>query len=288
VGDMDQGIKRLIQTYPQDVLALVLPGATYEGPCAIDVATEPQLVLDTLLQIHYQGVECAVDIEAESYPRPDMGRRLFDYAARARIVTGLPVISVVLWLNAGGPPPPSPYELRVGDLLLGTWRFFGIEVYRLPAIELFNRGLVGLLPLVPFTADASDVGAIERAADLIKNRTAGAELQELEALLTVFAARTIGVDTAESIIGRLFMSTEILETSPLYQELLARGRAKGREEGIALGLREAVLSVLRGRFGEPASELVEALARASTTDLQEIVALAATGTLEDVRARLGL
>jgi hypothetical protein len=109
---MDQGIKRLIQTYPQDVLAFVLPGATYEGMLTVDVATEPQLVLDTLLRIRYQGVECAVDIEVEAYPRAGIDRRLFEYAARAGIVASLPIISVVLWLNADGAPPTSPYELR--------------------------------------------------------------------------------------------------------------------------------------------------------------------------------
>jgi hypothetical protein len=228
VGDMDQGIKRLIQAHPADVLALVLPGATYEGPLTVDVATEPQLVLDTLLRIRYQGVECAVDIEVEASPRPDIGRRLFEYATRASIVTGLAVISVVLRLNADGAPPPSPYELRVGDLLLGAWQFFGIEVYRLPASALLDRGLVGLLPLVPFTADGGALPAIERAAKMIRDRAPIDAVRELESLLMVFAARTIEVETIMTLVGRLFMSTEILETSPLYQLWVARGQAQGR------------------------------------------------------------
>jgi hypothetical protein len=106
---MDQGIKRLIQLRPTDVLALAFPEAKYVAPLAIDVATEPQLILATPLRVRYKGVECAVDIEAEATPRADIGRRLRDYAVRAGIVTGLDVISVVLWLNSDGPPPPSPY-----------------------------------------------------------------------------------------------------------------------------------------------------------------------------------
>jgi len=69
------------------VLALALPGAEYLGTLPVDIATEPQLVLDTLLRIRYEDVECAVDVEAEARPRPDIGRRLFEYGARASILT---------------------------------------------------------------------------------------------------------------------------------------------------------------------------------------------------------
>jgi hypothetical protein len=65
---MDQGIKRLLQARPQDVLTLALPGVEYLAPMPTDVATEPQLVLDTLYQVRYQGEECAVNIEAQAYP----------------------------------------------------------------------------------------------------------------------------------------------------------------------------------------------------------------------------
>jgi hypothetical protein len=48
---MDQGINRLIQSHPQDFLALAVPEATYLGTLPVDVATEPQLTLDTLLAV---------------------------------------------------------------------------------------------------------------------------------------------------------------------------------------------------------------------------------------------
>ncbi len=100
--EMDQGIKRIVQTHPQDVLQLALPGAEYLGPAPVDVAAEPQLVLDTLQRVRYHGVECLVDIEAEATPRPDIGRRCFEYGSRASVVHQLPVVSVVLWLERGG------------------------------------------------------------------------------------------------------------------------------------------------------------------------------------------
>jgi hypothetical protein len=97
-----------------------------------------------------------------------------------------------------------PIEQRVADLLLGTWRYFGIEVYRLPAQVLLDRGL---LPLVPFTPEGGDPAVVERAAAEIKQRGAPDDVQELESLLAVFAARTMGEDLARSIVRRLFVST---------------------------------------------------------------------------------
>lgn len=105
MAEMDQGIKRLLQAHPQDMLSLALPGAEYIEALPMDVATEPQLVLDTLLRVRYQGVICAVDIEAEAIPRDSIAQRLHEYGARAMFVTRLPVISVVLWLEPGGIAP---------------------------------------------------------------------------------------------------------------------------------------------------------------------------------------
>ncbi|MGZ3601772.1 MAG: hypothetical protein ACXWQR_10030 [Ktedonobacterales bacterium] len=107
MAEMDQGIKRLIQTRPADMLALALPNVEYLGTLPIDVATEPQLVLDTLLRVRDRGMMCAVDLEAEARPTADIGRRLYEYGTRASIVTNLPIISVVFWLERNGVAPIS-------------------------------------------------------------------------------------------------------------------------------------------------------------------------------------
>ncbi len=270
------------------MLALALPGAEYLGTLPVDVATEPQLVLDTLLRIRYEDVECAVDVEAEARPRPDIGRRLFEYGARASIVTGLPVISVVLWLEPNGKAPISPYELRAGSRLLATWEYIGIEMYRLPAQEPISRGLVGLLPLVPFTRDGHNLAIVEQAADVVKERSTGAERDELGELLAVFAARTFGSEVALEIVRRVSMSTEILEQSPLYQEWTRKAKEEGRQEGVEEGMRQSVLGVLRGRFGELSPDLVAALSAAHQSTLETLLPDLATISLEELRSRLGL
>jgi hypothetical protein len=293
---MDQGIKRLIQTHPADVLALALPGAEHLGMLTTDVAVEPQLMLDTLQRIRYQGVECAANIEAEARPRPDMPRRCFEYGARASIIHGLPVVSIVLWLEPGGAIPATPYELRAGDRLIATWHFIGIEVYRLRAADLLARGQVGLLPLIAFTDDGKSLETIEAVAQAVQKRAPAEDVAELELLLALFSARSLGTETVLAMIRRLFMSTEILDESPLYHYLVQKAREQAMAEGVTQGvtqgeergLREGVLAVLRGRFGDPATDVAEAISTASRETLLAILLNATTDTLAQVRERLGL
>jgi hypothetical protein len=67
-----------------------------------------------------------------------------------------------------------------------------------------------------------------------------------------------------------------------------RGLAEGREEGVAQGPHDAVLVILRRRFGEPSPALAQALAQATQPDLYEVLDLALGGTIEQISARLGL
>ncbi|MGH2517387.1 MAG: hypothetical protein ACRDHP_17195 [Ktedonobacterales bacterium] len=282
MAEMDQGIKRLLQTHPQDVLSYTLPGAQYLDTIPVDIATEPQLVLDTLFRVRYKGIECAIDVEAEAQPRAGIARRLYQYGSRASTVIGLSVISVVLWLESGGMPPKPPYEEHVADLHIVTWNFHGFEVYNTPARALLERGLPGLLPLVAFTPEGKTLATIEETAALVKETAPAGDLQELEALLAVFAARTFGTDPILAMMRRIFMNTEILETSPLYQQWISKGREEGRTEGA----REAALAVLRGRFGALPEDFERALAAAAGARLDAMLAHAATESLEELRARL--
>jgi predicted transposase YdaD len=302
MAEMDQGIKRLIQTRPADVLALALPDVEYLGTQPIDVATEPQLVLDTLLRVRYHGYECVVDLEAEARPQKNMGRRLFEYGARANIVTKLPVISVVLYLEPDEKPVPSPYELYADDLLLAAWHFTAIELYRLLAEELFALDRPGLLPLIPFARDGKDFATIERAAEEIKVRAPGDQVKELEALLAVFAARTFSSDVLLELIRRIFMSNEILEQSSLYQLWVKQATERGIEQGVKQGIEqgvqqgvqqgvrreaaEAVRVVLRGRFGTLAPELDAAIGAADVERLHAVLARAATASEDELLALL--
>jgi hypothetical protein len=128
VAEKDQGAKAIIQLRPADFIKQILPDAEYLGPLETDVATEPQLVLDTLSRIRYHGIECAIDFEVQATYDKDMPQRMFEYGSSVMRVRKLPVISVVLWLQSGGSVPASPYEIRVDDIPRGTWHFYNIRI----------------------------------------------------------------------------------------------------------------------------------------------------------------
>lgn len=293
MADMDQGIKRLLQTHPADVLTLAVPGVEYLGPIATDVATEPQLVLDTLFRVRYHGEECAINVEAQAYPDASMPRRCFEYGSRASIVHGLPVLSLVLWLQRRGAVPTSPYEMRVGSWVQSTWHFFGVEVYMLRAADIVATASLGLLPLVPFMQGA-DTAVIERAARVVKERDSQRpeDAEDLVSLLAVFMAHFHGEDAARAMVRRVFMSTEILDQSPLFRSMIReateKGLAEGEAKGEAKGLREAARAVLEGRFGTLDADTLAALSAADDATLKALLPHLGTDTLAQVRERLGL
>ena len=301
MAEMDQGIKRLLQSHPADILALALPGVEYVEPMPTEMATEPQLLMDTLFRVRYEGVECAVNVEAQLYPDTTMPRRCFEYGSRVSVVTGLPALSVVLWLERRGVVPKPPYEMRAGSWLQATWQFINLEVYDLPARDILAVGRSGLLPLVPFMRE-SDLTVIESAARLVKERSAPVEASELASLLAVFGSRRYGNDAMRALIWRLFMSTEVLDTSPLYREWvekaqaegmaqgmaqgIAQGIAEGEAQGEAQGLRESIQAVLESRFQTLDDEMLALIAAADLSTLRAAVRHVALDSLDEARARL--
>ena len=67
MAEKDQGAKAIIQMRPADFIKKLLPDTEYLGPLETDVATEPQLVLDTL-HASFRGVTPHSSKEAQREP----------------------------------------------------------------------------------------------------------------------------------------------------------------------------------------------------------------------------
>ena len=300
MGDMDQGIKRLLQLRPQDILTIAFPDAhaQYLGPLATDVAMEPQLITDVLQRALLYGIECAIDIEAEAYPSAEMPRRCFAYGARIDIIYNLPVLSVVLLLQPGGSVAPPPYQRSIGPIPIVTWHFQNIEVYRLNGRDILNAGMISLMPLIPFMADRS-LALIEEAARAIQEQIPDKELAEdLESMLAVFGAKFFGTETMRSLMRRLAMSFDIMKESPLFQEWMAEatemGLQRGVERGMQQGMQQGVLQakrddmrlLLEKRFGPLDPLLIAAIETANLDKLNAVFIDAISDSLDQIRARL--
>jgi hypothetical protein len=272
---MDQGIKRLLQTHPRDMLNIALPDAEYLGPIATDIAAEPQLITDTLYRIKRHGQECGVNFEAEAYPSADMARRCYEYGTRANIVHGLPVYSVVLWLLQRGNVPQPPYVLRVGPDVIATWNFINVELYKMQGKPIVDGHILGLIPLISFMADRSE-SLVERATYAIKESSLPrSEEEELVSLLALFTAITFqSKDLARAIIGRVYMSTNILDMSPLWQDAVDQG------------VRKAIIGVLESRFGTLDTIILASINSLDKQALEGLLPHVATEPLDAIRARL--
>ena len=72
----------------------------------------------------------------------------------------------------------------------------------------------------------------------------------------------------------------------VYDLAVEEGELRGRAEGEARGLREAIQLVLEGRFGALDTSIIQALELKSGDELKEIRRHAGTDTLEEARQRL--
>jgi predicted transposase YdaD len=131
----------------------------------------------------------------------------------------------------------------------------------------------------------------EQAATLAREQAAGPDAGDLVSLLAVFMARFHGDTAARELVRRIFMSTELLDESPLYQawqrEWREVGWNEGREQGREAALREAARTTLAGRFGALDESLMTAINAAPETALLDLLAHVATESLDQLRGRLG-
>ena len=280
MAEKDQGAKAIIQMRPADFIKEVLPDAEYLGPLETDVATEPQLVLDTLSLIRYHGIECAVDIEIQASYDAEMPQRLFEYGSSVMRVRKLRVISVVLWLQSGGNVPASPYDVWADDLHITTWHFHNIRMQDLSAPDMITSGPLGLLAFVPFMREA-DEQLSEQAMRRMKQEAPEDQTETLAFVLAVFIAQVYKSEQlARAIVRRVFMSTDLFKDSPLYQSL-------AREERLQ-NSRELAQAALEGRFQTLSADILQALGTADEATLKGSITHVSSDTLEQARSRLGL
>ncbi len=280
MAEKDQGAKAVIQLRPADFIHQVLPDAEYQGPLETDMATEPQLVLDTLYGIRYHGIDCAIDLEVQTTYDKDMPQRLFEYGSSAMRVHKRPVILVVLWLQSGGTVPESPYTIQVDTIPIGTWHCHNIRMQNLSASAMITSGPLGLLPFVPFM-QGGDEQLAEQAMRRVKAQAPEEEAETLAFVLAVFITQVSKSDAlARAIVRRVFMSTDLFRDSPLIQSILSEERLQNS--------RELAQVALEGRFQTLSDDILQALGTADEATLKAFVAHVSSDTLEQVRSRLGL
>jgi predicted transposase YdaD len=205
-------------------------------------------------------------IEPQSSWDGDFPERLFLYNALLRNRYGGPVITLALLLRREA-SAPNLTGLLLDSLPNGEeylrFKYTVVRLWELPADQLLATGL-GTTPLALLTDDAAT-----RLPEVM-NRFAERAIREapnVDAgnLLLSCAFILLGLRYDEAVARALFQGVQRMRESTTYQGILREGRVEGCVEGE----RNALLLVLRTRFGSvPANVEARIRATADVTQLE--------------------
>jgi len=267
MGETDVTFRRLLRVLPRPILQLAFPTRQLEPLGALDPSvdrTRPRTA-DNLFRVRDGSAEVAVHVEVERDWRPEIPRRMFEYASAAIVATELPVWSVVVLLRPGGRPPSGTGIYRIsgfdGDAV--AFRYQVVPLWQLDARQM--RAQLGLLG-APFCVAMRGSGE-EFVRELASEVQTDAELsardrQTTMQLLYLVTAAILGSAAAK----RIFHMESIIQ-DPNVQELIREWEDKGRVEGRVEGL-------------------VEGRAKEARALLYKVLALRSLPVTPDVRARI--
>ncbi|HWS84527.1 MAG TPA: hypothetical protein VN207_09745 [Ktedonobacteraceae bacterium] len=120
-------------------------------------------------------------------------------------------------------------------------------MWKLQPEELLRLKHLELLPFLPLTQGGAERAVVE---DML-GRLAGEQHREIAAIAYLFASRVFQKlkreDDLRWLERRFQNMNDILRESPLYQQILAEGEAKGEAKGV-VAMRQAILEIIQQRF----------------------------------------
>ena len=241
----DRLMKMLVRANPQDLVSLVMQRTRY-----VSDITNEQIIraveADFLCKAIRDGQEIVVHVEFQRRRDKQMSRRMWEYNIATTYLTQLPVCSFALYLWKDNSIVEPPYILRlVNGTLIHIFYYENIYLWEIPPERLLQKGLEGLLPLLPLTHGAKDARD-KIVNDMIEGlRAAGKE--DILSLGLAFAGRVYRSKADQEWLKRRFeMFEDFLEDSWYYQEIVQ----KGLELGELKALRPTLVRVVETRFPE--------------------------------------
>jgi hypothetical protein len=231
MGDRD--FKVVGRLRPLDLLGLV-PGPPIRGTArSVDkeVAAAPQLprLLDQIVEIEeLGGALTSFQLEFESEPQSDTGKRVFEHWALSQRVLGRDLRCVVFYMakGKGRRRPQRRYVVRCGATAL-RFSFEAICLWEVDVDALLAPSVPGLWPLAPLGRGAS-VEHAERACRLLE----GLDDESLSSELLGVWYEVAGMKVPQADLMAMVRRKELLMESATYKAIKEEGRLEGIEEGI--------------------------------------------------------
>ncbi len=247
----DESMLALLRASPQAFVNLFLPGAHYiqEQPQKLQ---SHQRTIDGLVEVELNGETMLVHIEFQTYNDPNMASRLLEYNVLIWNEYKLPVISCVIHLLKDGSIAPPPFErkLSTGKTIVNFY-YETVEISKFTAEDIIQIGQPGLLPFLTLTKDGATIEVVQRMfreLEVFANKN----VTFVAFMLATFSFHLSNKHDLPWLERNYRYMHDILSESPFYQEIIAMGLEKGREQGLEKGqltaLRQAIVDIVRERL----------------------------------------
>ena len=249
----DVNLKRLFKAHGSDFLWLT--GDRETKVLSVDVLElqEIKRSVDCVIRLRRNDEIYYRHIEFEARFDPKIAERCFRYNALLLLQLQAPVLTTVLYLHPPGPAESElQYRVMLGAEEINAWRFGVVRLWEIEAETALASGAPGLMALVPLLK-GGDPAAIWTAAQRIRTILPGSQMSDAEGILWLLAEGRYNRQEFAGRIGRDNMQglIDLIKQSPLYQQAVSEGEARGRAEGEANGRAEGEAS---GRAGALAAE----------------------------------
>ena len=158
----DDPLKGVVIQIPEDFVKWLWPESRFDEELPSQLGSE-NLDTDLLCRVLYKDQPYLLHIEFQRTGDPDAAQRVAKYNALAAREYDLPVYSVLIYpknMQDSAEFPSVQISPWDKDAPRSTYRV--IKLWEVPTEAILNAGLAGILPLVPFTSQDLDRGAIEQ------------------------------------------------------------------------------------------------------------------------------
>jgi hypothetical protein len=245
--------KLLLKECPQDFVSYCVPGARFVSMRETQFQTRAKSAYkpremrgDTLIEAELYDQHFLIHVEWQSDRDEEMDIRLLGYCYEATRLHKLPVLSMVIYLQAVSGVPKGPLDQRIptGRRLL-WFDFDSLEIREQPVEEFRRLDLDAFSMLTPLCKDGARYEVLDEVLERLEQRNR----KELVSIARFFAGKVFTSSTDRKRLGRRFaMLRDFLKDSWTFQETLAEGREQGLEQGRMEEARQNIERFVETRF----------------------------------------
>ncbi len=235
VQDWDDKLKRLFTAIPQDLVSWLMPGAIFVERVSLELKTLTKTRhADLLLKVRVDDWFALLHVEIQKRIESQMSIRVWEYNVAATLEHNCPVYSFVIYLMPDGNKQVPEASLTWGLPQRGqvhAFQFTNIELWTRSIQEIWEPGLLGILPLALLAADGKRRDVCDAICERVKHNS-----DVLGLTLTLASMVFTSQEDLRWLRRRLDMFEDIVRETWFYQHILEQGLEQGREQGLEQGI----------------------------------------------------